>query len=77
VAAPVNSLTQPLDVRTQSWIEFSPRVAMLAALSLPLFGGWALLWDTSPPELRRFRLALTMVFMIIPRGVRLLSNNIS
>jgi len=29
---------------TQSWIEFSPRVAMLAALSLPLFGGWALLW---------------------------------
>jgi len=36
--------TQPLDIRTQSWIEFSPRVAMLAALSLPLFGGWALLW---------------------------------
>jgi signal transduction histidine kinase len=57
--------TQPLDVRTRSWIEFSPRVAMLAALSLPLFGGWALLWDTSPPELRRFRLGLTMVFMII------------
>jgi len=56
---------QSLDERTQSWIEFSPRVAMLAALSLPLFGGWALLWDTSPPELRRFRLGLTMVFMII------------
>jgi signal transduction histidine kinase len=56
---------EPLDARTQSWIEFSPRVAMLAALSLPLFGGWALLWDTSPPELRRFRLMLTMVFMII------------
>jgi signal transduction histidine kinase len=56
---------EPLDARTQSWIEFSPRVAMLAALSLPLFGGWALLWDTSPPELRRFRLMLTMVFMMI------------
>ena len=57
--------TQPLDVRTESWIEFSPKVAMAAALSLPLFGGWALLWDTSPPELRRFRLVLTMVFMIV------------
>jgi len=56
---------QPLDARTQSWIEFSPRLAMLAALSLPLFGGWALLWDTSPPELRRFRLLLTMAFMVI------------
>jgi len=56
---------EPLDARTQSWIQFSPRVAMLAALSLPLFGGWALLWDASPPELRRFRLGLTMVFMII------------
>ena len=53
------------DARTKSWIEFSPRFAMLAALSLPLFGGWALLWDVSPPELRRFRLGLTMIFMII------------
>jgi signal transduction histidine kinase len=51
--------------RTRKWIEFSPRLAMLAVLSLPLFGGWVLLWDTSAPELRRFRLGLTMVFMII------------
>ena len=56
---------QPLDARTQSWIEFSPRLAMLAVLSLPLFGVWALSSQASPPELRRFRLGLTMVFMII------------
>ena len=53
------------DSRIQFWIEFSPRLAMLAVLSLPLFGGWVLLWDTSAPEFRRFRLGLTMVFMII------------
>ena len=57
--------TQPLDERTQAWIESSPRVAMAAALSLPLFGCWALWWDPSPPELRRFRLGLTMCFMIV------------
>jgi signal transduction histidine kinase len=53
------------DSRTKTWIEFSPRLAMLAVLSLPFFGGWALLWDTGAPELRRFRLGMTMVFMVI------------
>jgi len=57
--------TQPLDVRTQSWIEFSARVAMLAALSLPLFGGMGLLWDHQPSRTAALPLALTMVFMII------------
>ena len=51
--------------RTRQWIEFSPRVAMLAVLSLPLFGLWALLWDASGPELRKFRLGLTLVCMIV------------
>ncbi len=51
--------------RTRQWIEFSPRVAMLAVLSLPLFGLWALLWDASGPELRKFRLGLTLGCMIV------------
>ena len=51
--------------RTRRWIQLSPRLTMLAVLSLPLFGGWVLLWDGSAPQLRRFRLGLTMLFMII------------
>ena len=51
--------------RTQEWIKLSPRLTMLAVLSLPLFGGWTLLWDGSASELRRFRLELTMIFMIV------------
>ena len=51
--------------RTRQWIEFSPRLAMLTVLALPMFGGWALLWDTSVPQLRLFRVGLTLLFMIV------------
>jgi len=51
--------------KTKRWIQLSPRLTMLAVLSLPLFGAWALLWDGSAPELRRFRLELIMIFMIL------------
>ena len=56
---------QAPSARTLQWIEFSPRAAMLAVLSLPFFGAWTLLWDPSAPELRRFRLGLTMLFMVV------------
>ena len=51
--------------RTRRWIQLSPRLTMLVVLSLPLFGVWTLLLDSSAPELRRFRLGLTMIFMIL------------
>ena len=51
--------------RTKRWIQLSPRLTMLAVLSLPLFGAWTLLADGSAPELRRFRLVLTMAFMVL------------
>jgi signal transduction histidine kinase len=51
--------------KTKEWIQHSPRLAMLAVLSLPLFGAWVLVWDGSIPELKRFRLALVMIFMVL------------
>ena len=51
--------------KTKKWIRLSPRLTMLAVLSLPLFGAWTLLWDGSAPDLRRFRLELVMIFMIV------------
>ncbi len=57
--------TEAPDSRTLLWIESSHYLAMLAVVSLPLFGGWALLWDHSAPELQHFRLGLTLVFMVI------------
>jgi signal transduction histidine kinase len=46
------------------WIAASPRLAMLAVLSLPLFGLRTFL-ETDPPPLRRFRLILTLVAVVV------------
>ena len=38
------------------WVMLAPRLAMLAIISLPALGLWALLFDDSPLPLRRFRI---------------------
>ncbi len=50
-------------VRTTS-IGYVSAVAMLASLSLPVMGGWALYDTTVPAPVRDFRLALTLIAMM-------------
>lgn len=47
------------------WQMLTPRLAMLAMLSLPLMGYWAWFRDTAPPHLRQFRLVVTLAAMLV------------
>jgi signal transduction histidine kinase len=42
------------------WVNLASRVAMIAILSLPLLGLWALFSEHTSPQLRTFRLLVTM-----------------
>ncbi len=46
------------------WVALAPRMAMLAILSLPVLGMWALLFDSSAPRLRQFRLFACLITML-------------
>ena len=56
---------EPSTVRGGKWITLAPRMAMLAILSLPLMGFWALFLDTSPPLVRNFRLVVDLTAMLV------------
>lgn len=47
------------------WLALSPRLAMLAILSLPIMGAWSQFVDTAPPPIRRFRLLVTLTAMLV------------
>jgi signal transduction histidine kinase len=47
------------------WLIFAPRFAMLAILSLPVFGYWAWFGDASPAHLRRVRLLVALAAMLV------------
>jgi signal transduction histidine kinase len=56
------------EARTESGsrlLALAPRLAMLAILSLPLMGLWALVFDPSPPRLKRFRLLAALGAMLV------------
>jgi len=46
-------------------LELAPRLAMVAILSLPLLGFWALMFDHSPPRIRQFRLLAALAAMLV------------
>src|SRR5262249_33759624 len=46
-------------------LALAPRMAMLAILSLPVMGLWALIFDPSPPLLKRFRLMVALAAMLV------------
>jgi signal transduction histidine kinase len=53
-------------VRQRSrWQMLAPRLAMLAMLSLPLMGYWAWFRDTAPPNLRQFKLLVTLAATVV------------
>jgi signal transduction histidine kinase len=47
------------------WMDVAPRVAMLAILSLPLLGLWALFLDPEAEKLRNFRILVTVVATLL------------
>ena len=47
------------------WLVLAPRLAMLATLSFPILGFWAIYMDTSEPSLRQFRLVLALTAMLV------------
>jgi signal transduction histidine kinase len=50
------------------WTNVAPRLAMIAILSLPLLGLWALFAPNTPPDLRNFRLLATMAATTVLGG---------
>ena len=47
------------------WVSLAPRMAMIAILSLPLLGLWALLAGHEAPSLRNFRLLVTLAATLV------------
>ncbi len=50
------------------WANVAPRLAMIAILSLPLLGLWALFAQNTPTDLRNFRLLVTMAATTVLGG---------
>jgi signal transduction histidine kinase len=50
------------------WKNLMPRLAMLAILSLPAFGLWAVLFDRSPVPSRLFRIFAVLMAMLVLGG---------
>jgi len=55
----------PVVPHKSRWRMLAPRLAMLAMLSLPLMGYWAWFRDTAPPNLRQFRLLVTLAATMV------------
>jgi signal transduction histidine kinase len=47
------------------WRALSPRLAMVAILSLPILACWSEFFDTAPAPLRRFRLVASLAAMLV------------
>lgn len=59
-----NLKPEPIETPSLRWSRLPTRLAMLAMLSAPTMGIWALLWDPIPQR-RRFRLYATFVTLLV------------
>ncbi|MGA8154161.1 MAG: HAMP domain-containing sensor histidine kinase [Terriglobales bacterium] len=59
---PVCDSTPPQPSR---WLALSPRMAMVAILSLPILACWSEFIDTAPTPIRRFRLLASLAAMLV------------
>ena len=57
--------SQPAPSELPRWQMLTPRLAMLAMLSLPVMGYWAWFRDTAAPHLRQFRLLVTLAATLV------------
>jgi signal transduction histidine kinase len=51
--------------RSSKWLALSPRLAMVAILSLPIMGAWSQFVDEAPLPIRRFRLLVTLAAILV------------
>jgi signal transduction histidine kinase len=65
LAAQHEQLTSEAPPDKWRWGSISPRLAMLALLSLPVLGLWTFLLDKSPPASRTFRLFAVLAAMLV------------
>jgi signal transduction histidine kinase len=56
---------EPLPPDAGRWISLAPRLAMVAILSLPAMGFWALFTDFGSPKLKQFRILVTLAAMLV------------
>ena len=64
----VDLTVQPSADTSGRWVNLAPRLAMIAILSLPLLGLWALYANNTSPDLRNFRLLATMAATTVLGG---------
>jgi signal transduction histidine kinase len=65
LAGRINLETSAADEPASRWVDLAPRLAMIAILSLPLLGLWALFTDAGPAPLRTFRLLVTLAATLV------------
>jgi signal transduction histidine kinase len=70
VAVQARGLDLPYDYdppsgRPNKWMALTPRLAMIAILSLPVMGFWAMFVHHAPDRLRNFRLMVTLTAMLV------------
>ncbi|HZQ69757.1 MAG TPA: ATP-binding protein [Terriglobales bacterium] len=53
------------ELKSNRWLSMAPRLAMLAILSLPIMGLWAMYGGQYEPRLRHFRLLVTLAAMLV------------
>jgi signal transduction histidine kinase len=53
---------------SSKWLALTPRLAMVAILSLPVIGFWSQFRDPSPSPIRHFRLLVTLAAMLVLGG---------
>jgi diguanylate cyclase (GGDEF)-like protein len=58
--------------KRSAWVS---RLAMAAALSLPLLAGWSIYASQAPREVRHFRLLLTLICIVVLGGLRSLKQH--
>jgi signal transduction histidine kinase len=56
---------EPLPPQGSRWMALAPRMAMVAILSLPAMGFWALFTDVDSPMLKQFRILVTLAAMLV------------
>ena len=64
LAQEASPYTEP-ETRSNRWLALAPRLAMIAILSLPILGLWAMYGGNYEPRLRHFRLLVTLAAMLV------------
>ncbi len=65
LARELKPVPEPLRAESGRWISLAPRLAMVAILSLPAMGFWAVFGDVGPPRLKQFRILVTLAAMLV------------